>query len=91
MSHQIVASELFSDLSDDQQEMVAGGFVNASTFNSSSYNIRESLNATKNTLALAGGSGPGGSTGGVIASSETLNILNTLNTSQFTSFFGTQS
>ncbi len=86
MSH-----ELFTEVSVEQQEVVAGGFVSASASNSSNFNILESFNATKNSLVLAGGSGPGGSTGGVIASSETLNILNTLNTSQFTSFFGTQS
>ncbi|ARV61033.1 hypothetical protein BZZ01_22560 [Nostocales cyanobacterium HT-58-2] len=81
-----MSQALFTDLSVEQQEIVAGGFDAA--FNYSNYNVFNSLMKTDKTLALAGSSGPNGSQGGVAFSVQSVDMLSALKTSQFTALLG---
>jgi hypothetical protein len=81
-----MSDNLFTEVSVEQQEIVAGGFSvpELVAFNTSNYNLKQSMHALDKTVVVGGASSPGGSAGTSALSIKKVDVLSHLQTGQTT-------
>ncbi|ARV61032.1 hypothetical protein BZZ01_22555 [Nostocales cyanobacterium HT-58-2] len=79
-----MSQALFTDLSIEQQEIVAGGGDSIVAFNTSDYFAKNKINILDKTLTVAGTSGPGGSAGVTALAIKQVKASSVIDTSQVT-------